>query len=764
MIKAFISYSRAQKNFASELVELLGRDYCIFDCYDFESAYKTIDEVYKKIDQCTVFVLLLSKEAINSDWVKTETRYVISKSQSSNIDNFWPFIIDEKLAIDDCPDWLKVGFNLKKFRSPVILAKDIEQKFRHIIWKTDEKIKQIETTMVGRNADIEKFENIYFSAKGTHLKSLIISGRNGVGKDMFISQCLHKIGGDEEKIIHQVSLGNKDGVENFIIQLNLITRQFTSDEIMTILSYSPSEKSKVAACLINELINSRSILTINDDFACIQSNRNLSQWMADVVEISGMNNKLGIFIKSQKLPNTFLSSNHPNFGHINLQPLDASDREKLFYKLLRVYQIEDVSEENVKWFVDRLLLSPDQIVKVVDALSKQSITNVKKDIQALISWGDVQIKPLINHFFSKDDSKNLLIILSKLDFVSYDVLEKIYEEEIVNILVIIDDMIDYGIVTRFGPNEEFFRLDHYFSDYITRCRLKLPSDLEQLMNEVLESKILSSSDITEDVSIYLYEKKQLIISGKAHTNDLLIPSIVITSIIEIYNSQNYKQVVKICDNVLSDIHNYYPDQERELRYWLCLALARIGNKRFYEEVKFIKEKSDNCFLMGFYYRNTMDYAQAEKYFSRALEFSPNMQRAKREMVTVLLAQSKYDLALKLAEENYEKNPENSYQIQGYFRCLVRKHQLNKNDKKKLKELLDGMKENLSDKHEELYASMNIEYQYYVAHKDPSEVLDIISEAQSKFPNSNNIKRAVQSFQIRQGILSSEQRTFFPEDY
>ena len=36
MIKAFISYSRAQKNFASELVELLGRDYCIFDCYDFE--------------------------------------------------------------------------------------------------------------------------------------------------------------------------------------------------------------------------------------------------------------------------------------------------------------------------------------------------------------------------------------------------------------------------------------------------------------------------------------------------------------------------------------------------------------------------------------------------------------------------------------------------------------------------------------------------------------------------------------------------------
>lgn len=50
MIKAFISHSSAQKKFAIELVNSIGRDYCIIDCFDFKPAYKSIDEIYSAID------------------------------------------------------------------------------------------------------------------------------------------------------------------------------------------------------------------------------------------------------------------------------------------------------------------------------------------------------------------------------------------------------------------------------------------------------------------------------------------------------------------------------------------------------------------------------------------------------------------------------------------------------------------------------------------------------------------------------------------
>lgn len=54
MIKAFISHSSEQKAFALELVNRLGRDYCRIDCYNFESAYKSINEIYRAIEESTV--------------------------------------------------------------------------------------------------------------------------------------------------------------------------------------------------------------------------------------------------------------------------------------------------------------------------------------------------------------------------------------------------------------------------------------------------------------------------------------------------------------------------------------------------------------------------------------------------------------------------------------------------------------------------------------------------------------------------------------
>ena len=763
MIKAFISHSSEQKQFVLDLVEILGRDYCIVDCYNFNSAYQTINEIYDKIDKSTVFVLLLSKASLSSEWVKEEIRYVREKLEPGCLERFWPFIIDENLSIEECPEWMKKDkcFNLKKFKSCKILAHDIEQKFRRIIWSKNPKRKQLETLMVGRNKDIDNFENIYQSARGMNLRALVISGRDGVGKDMFISKCLDKIGGyDAESTPFYINLGNKEGIENFIIQLNLITRTYDETQLMTVLGGNTSEKTSSAANLVNELLNTNSVISINDDLSCVLPNRKLADWLIDLVEKSNIANKLGLFIKSHKILDSFSEIEHPFFGHINLSPLDSKDRLKLFYSLLRIYNLTDISEEDVKWFVGKLLLSPSQLVKAVEALSCKPLAFVKKDINTLISWGDMQINPMVEHFFQDEESKHILIILSKLDFVSYEILENIFEESIIEVMEKMDEMIDFGIVSVFGPQEQFFRLDHYLSDYIKRCHIKLPYDLDNLLNEVLEEKI-ASSNITEDVSVYLYDKKRQILSGKGKPEDFLIPSVVVTSVMEIYNNQDYKQVIKLCDLVLNDVHNYFPDQERELRYWLCLALARTTNKqRFFEEVQHFRG-TDYFFLRGFYHRNAMEYSQAEKCFNEALEKSPNLQRAKREKVTALLAQKKYEQALGLAKENYENNPENSYQIHGYFRCLVRKTPLIKEDVDMLKHLMAAMQKNLSDKQEELYTAMDIEFRYFVSHDSPSDMIKLINNALSIFPNSINVKRAAQPFKLHQSIIFKEES--FPEE-
>ena len=75
--------------------------------------------------------------------------------------------------------------------------------------------------------------------------------------------------------------------------------------------------------------------------------------------------------------------------------------------------------------------------------------------------------------------------------------------------------------------------------------------------------------------------------------------------------------------------------------------------------------------------------------------------------------------------------------------------------------MSAMKKNLSDKHEELYAAMEIEYKYYVKKIGVQEMLDLIRKSETNFPGSVNIKRAAQPFKLKQAIITKEE--LLPED-
>ena len=755
MIKAFISHSSKQKDFAIELVKFLGRDYCIIDCYNFESAYKTIDQIYNSIEEASVFVLLISRESLASDWVNEEIQYAKAKMTKSQYDRFWPFIVDNTMSLEDCPEWMHKGecFNLKKFASPRVLARDIEQKFRKIIWSTNPMMKALETTMVGRNEEISLFEDKFQSSRGMKLRALIISGRDGVGKDTFAKQCLYKVGYPLEQEPYRINLGVKDNVENFIIELNMITEFYNEIQLRNVLVLDPKSKSEIAVQLLNKLYETGSVVFVDDNMACVLPNRSIPEWIADIIGNESLNPQLGLLILSYLTPSAYVEAEYDGLAHIPLSPLNKKDRLKLFFNYARLYGLSNLTDDDANFFVERLLHSPTQIHQAVQAIKTTSLLLAKKDIDSLISIGDAKIRPLLNRY-KEEEQRDLLIILSKFDFISYELLEDIYDERIKETLDIIIDMMVYGIVSSFGPSNSFFRLDHYVSDYIKRNKFTLSKDLEIHVNDVLEKRIKDSVNITEDTSLYLYDVKNKIVSGRGTSESFLIPSIIVKSVIEIYHNRDYKLVIEICDKVLQDSHCFYSDVARELQYWLCLALCRIkdGN-RFKKEVMSING-ADYWFLEGFYLRNVNLFDKAEIKLREALKHSPSMQRAKRELVTVLLAQHKYPEALNLAQENFERDPDNSYHIHAYFRCLVKKHNLTRVDVDMLNQLMSAMKVSFSDKKEELFAAMNIEFQAYIVKLPPADVLNIIHDAEQDFPDSINIQRAADNYKYKQNIINT----------
>ncbi|MBQ0087742.1 MAG: hypothetical protein KBT27_00195 [Prevotellaceae bacterium] len=83
------------------------------------------------------------------------------------------------------------------------------------------------------------------------------------------------------------------------------------------------------------------------------------------------------------------------------------------------------------------------------------------------------------------------------------------------------------------------------------------------------------------------------------------------------------------------------------------------------------------------------------------------------------------------------------------------------DKQMLDELLNAMQNTYSRKKEELLCAMKIEYDAYVLHLQPSDILQKIQDAEKLYPESLNIQRVVSDYKYRQAMISKEE--FFDED-
>lgn len=463
MIKAFISHSSKQKDFATRLVNLIGRDLCLIDCYDFEPAYKSIDEIYRAIEKCTIFVLLISRDSLASDWVKKEIDAAILKFNPAQLERFWPYIIDASISLEDCPEWIrsKESFNLHKFPSPELLRLDIEQKFRRMIWRENPDIMARETELIGRQDELGQFEQLRYSMNGQNLRALIISGRTGVGKEAFAKQCLYKLGRPREMEPCRISLDVKNGLEDFLIQLNLILAHFDDTHLKSILSSSYSSKIDIGVVLLNELFDLRQVLFVDDNMACVLPDKNIPTWLADIISHEQLNKQLALFIKSRITPNTYLVSDLDRLAHIHLNSLNKADRKKLFYSLAQNYHLDGFRDKDADFFVEKLLESPLQIHEAIKAIAQHGVLNAKNDINRLIEMGDERAKPLIDHFKDNKLSLYVLIILARFEFLDFDTLEEIFEGREIELQNSISDMLIYGVISTFGLSGEYIRLDHY---------------------------------------------------------------------------------------------------------------------------------------------------------------------------------------------------------------------------------------------------------------------------------------------------------------
>lgn len=222
MNRAFLSHSSAQKDFVRAVAKELTPSRCSFDEYCFETGEKILDEIIRKLNNTDLFVLFISNEALESDWVKREilnADYLIS---SNRIKQIYPILIDSTVnPVTDnrIPGWIK-EYLLKVISSPIKAFHKITSRLRQLDMETNPIYQAKRNLFVGRHQEKEELENTLNLSIDPYYKCIFVSGIEGVGRRTFLERSLKENG------------FVNPNMDPFVLQLN---SRSTIDDLMLFL-------------------------------------------------------------------------------------------------------------------------------------------------------------------------------------------------------------------------------------------------------------------------------------------------------------------------------------------------------------------------------------------------------------------------------------------------------------------------------------------------------------------------------------------------
>lgn len=747
--KAFISHSSAQKGFVEEVVRELGRDFVSVDMYCFEAGGELTEEITAHISASNIFVLMLSDMALNSKWVIQETRLVHSKILDGEDVLFIPFIVDEVIAHDDARldknglKWVKKHL-LKPEKSPSLVARIIRRKMREAIWENEPIIKEREKLFFGRDADMNELRLKLYASTSNKKRAIIISGLSHIGRKRLIKEFIWRHVNELHEAYEPVRIvmTESDGVDRFVQQLNEVVRLYDNTGMFEIMRF-PDKCLRASVELLNKIADCQERVFIRDEKSIVLGSGRLTDWFVDIIKNKELHPMIHLFVASRFTPMLSAERKFPELIVRQIKGLDKQNIAALFNAYAKNRGLS-LTEADTKEFVKDLKGYPRQVYDVVDSIADSDLRNAKKQLPQIVSMFDGNLVDILDEIDKTPHAKDILVMLSQFDFVSFDLLERVCPDSIADALELFRS---YSLYESFGSLNQYIRLSPVMADYISRNRITMPLSYRKSLRKETRNLLTSIDDSLTDLSSQLLGIKEILKNTKVKAKErYLIPSFVLKVIIEEYKNGQDENVITLVEMLLNDnIHIGYDEIIRSINYWYCCSLCRLKNEKFLQAVEYFRNSDYSYyFLRGFFERQKKNYPKAEEFYEKALKRSKSscereyVSKAEHELVIVKMELEDYTGALELAEKSYNREKDNSYHIEAYFRCLVRNAH---SDNQLLRELISRMDRSYAEGKEEIAGTMKAEYKFYKEH-DFSNAVQQMKEILTSNPRSKYAQLAL----------------------
>jgi tetratricopeptide (TPR) repeat protein len=733
MAKAFLSHSSKDKEIVRKVAKQLGNKNCVLDEISFGPGRNTLEQIFNELESSDIFVLFISDDSLNSPWVKKEIQKARENLKKDFLDRIIPFVIDKRINYSDSriPKWIAKPYNLKYINNEVIILSKIRQALKEVSFKKTRFNQEIEKNFVGRNTEMQKFENeINNLDNWTPTYIIAYNYFEGIGRRTFLKNALRKYNLIEyTDTPTTITIDSKDSLENFIYKLNTISKN------PEVIDYDFSNidltlKVDVAVKLVKQFMDFRELIFIIDEGGIILPNKSIAKWFKNLVNNEVFNNNLTMCLVSKYRPNeNFLKRENKSLTY-RIPELSKPETKNLFLRLLKIYQLENIKREEKEFFIDHLKGIPSQIIYAVNLIDINPL-EAKKNINEIIEYSDRFSSTILNHLKETNTAYQLSILLSTNEIFSIELVNKVFGDN-EQTSSAIQKLFDLSLFNFVFGGWEYIKLNPILSDYINRSKIQLEPEFKNKLNNVTKQLLKEDLDkiIIDDYSEFMITLQRMLEDGIKIKKKYFIPSLIIKNIIKEYDKGNYDYVIKICLELLEN-QNYDQQIIWETNYRLTLAYARTKNDKFFDYISYFKNAENNLdyhFLLGFYYRHKGNSTKALENYFKALNVDPDHSRTKREIVNLYLSLEQYEEALDLAKENYEKRQTNIYHIQSYFISLIKsKRKITRSVISTLDQLMDAVKFSPDTKSNDILSCMQGEYAYYVE-RDFKKAEEILCEA------------------------------------
>jgi len=670
MIRAFLSHSSAdKKHYVRIVAEKIGLDKCVYDEYTFDFGLQPIEEILKNLDESQIFVVFLSEAALLSDWVQKEILHAHERLDDNNLKRVFPIIIDPKITHRDgrIPQWIRDDYNLKYVSKPTIAARRIRQRLREISWQLNPKLKELKEIFVGRNILISMIEERIDNFDMETPICFIASGIPHIGRSTLLRYSLVKSNITRPSYdFPSILLRREEGLEDFIIKvydLGFSNIEYPSN----LMSMDINERINIAEGIVRDVQAAKEVVLIRDESCIINFTCEIQPWFDELLNRIAQTQNPTFIISSRYRPRNDHLRTRPHAFSVAVPELDFTERRGLLKRLTEFEGI-NLTREDFAFFTGLLHGYPDQVRFTSDLIKDYGVIAAKKESYQISEYNSEKSAILLSKYSSNQEILDFLYLLSEFEFISLDFLDSLGMD--FNYIPIVNELIATCICDYVGIEREFIRLNDAIRDYVRRNRFELPAFYKSKLQKHLEDFFANPNEQDRDVSDISYSIKSGIKAGKSISEKYLIPSHFLKSMRELYQERgNLDRVIELADILLKKKHLLDPRVEQDVRYYLCLSLARKRDSRLLKEVQSIKGPEHN-FLLGFYYRLQGRAKDAIEKLEECINHQLVSSRAKRELVQVLLSIEEYQAAHILAESNYKENRYNPFHIQAYFNVII----------------------------------------------------------------------------------------------